>query len=150
MGMGIGAIGARGDMTTTNENKLLRFVFCYGTPREWRPMKEDSSPPTGMVYEVLSLPGRLVGWGSTREEATKHLQNTLDAVMHRLGGPSKWYQDAFAAMDKKAAEVFWSVWKDMVCKTQQPTGVWSTPDLVKAEFAKVENFDLAECVGGTR
>lgn len=75
------------------DKSCLRFVFL-GWERDWNPMK-DHEGLTGRVCELRSIPGDLVAWAPTVEEAEERLQDLLELAFKKAGSPSVWYGPEF-------------------------------------------------------
>jgi len=96
----------------------LRFLFV-GYWRDWNPV-EGFTPPKGRVCELRSLPGNVVTWASTPQEAYLKMRMALGRAFAHSGSPTKWYGEATAAMtqeDERERKNLWErVWTEG-CRT---------------------------------
>ena len=90
----------------------LRFVFVGGT-RPWKPL-EGHDVPSGTVCELRSLPGNLVAWGNTTEEAVRRLQSTIDFTLNRANSPEEWFDCAYAGMTEKDSKEYETSWVEVL------------------------------------
>ena len=92
-------------------NKPMRFLFV-GFRRPWNPLKGfEGEARTPEVCELRSLPGNLVSWGGTKEEAVENLRRTVVAAMKKAPDPDVWYDAILNGMtqgDRDDANAFWA------------------------------------------
>jgi len=112
----------KGSMDHTNETvtvrkpegaHLLRFLFV-GTRRDWNP-GEGFTPPPG---KVCVLPGNVVTWAPTLEEAQFKMHMALQRALSKEG--PAWYETARKSMSKEDRELRSKLW-DKVWEEDRPT-----------------------------
>lgn len=100
-------------MKTATEHEF-RFLFL-GLERDWNTYEGDA-PPEGRVFVYRSLPGNLLAWGSSREQAVLRLRRAVELAMTTAASPDEWYKTARAQMSAKEIEdeckVTGEAWKD--------------------------------------
>ena len=84
-------------------NRTYRFLF-YGRERPVRAC--GGGDEQGVVCELRSLPGKLVTWAPTFEEAVALMKRRLENAFEREGGLQPWYAAASEAMSQDDLALF--------------------------------------------
>lgn len=128
---------------TTNDRDVLCFVFL-GWERDWEHVLglEDSEQPQGRVFVYRALPGNVVAWGNTRDEAVVRLRDAVEVAMTESATPEDWYREAACQLTeedlKEQLRVFGEVWKGrgVKCKellfADRPGVVFDAPPVLRS------------------
>ncbi|MDF1799940.1 MAG: hypothetical protein P1V81_12250 [Planctomycetota bacterium] len=85
------------DTTDTPQQEYGKFVFVFlGVQREREPVLGAEEQRGGTVFVYRALPGHVVAWGETQEQAVKRLREAVGFAMTETDTPEEWYWQAMA------------------------------------------------------
>ncbi len=87
-------------------------ILLVGRTRRWKPLP-SCNVPKGPVHEVRTLPGNLVGWGETKQEAVHRVMAVLEMAAANAGSLDAWYsaaEEAMTAAERAEFEAKLALW----------------------------------------
>ncbi|MCA8941634.1 MAG: hypothetical protein KDB80_03660 [Planctomycetes bacterium] len=106
------------EVTPTESDRGRPFFFVVvGRKARWDVLEEGGQirQTEDERFECIALPGSLVGYGATQEEAMEHVERTLEQSLLRFGNDRHaWWQHALSSLSADKREMLKRVWVNLL------------------------------------